>query len=304
MKYEITNGTINQVIVDDFDPEKVTDAELKKLKELIYKNKIAVLKNQFLTPEQYINLSKRLGTPEEYYQPMYHHPEVKEIFVSSNIPKNGEQFGVPKTGKFWHADYAFMPKPFAFTLIYPQVIPQQNRGTFFIDMGKAYNNLSDELKAKAESLICRHSVRRYFKIRPTDIYKPISEVLKEIEQETPEVQHSCVFTHPITQEKTLYISEGFSEGLIDKNGKSLDQGELDELLEATGQKDKAYKNPAIHLQTFEKGDILIWDNRSLVHCALHTSAPEPAESFRITLHDEFDFYEGVNDFNQQIAAVA
>jgi hypothetical protein len=29
----------------------------------------------------------------------------------------------------------------------------------------------------------------------------------------------------------------------------------------------------------------------LVHCALHTQKPEPAESFRITLHDHKSFYE-------------
>ncbi len=44
---------------------------------------------------------------------MYQHPEVPEIFVSSNVPENGRQIGVPKTGRFWHADYQFMPDPSA-----------------------------------------------------------------------------------------------------------------------------------------------------------------------------------------------
>jgi hypothetical protein len=42
-----------------------------------------------------------------YYEPVYHHPDTDLIFVSSNLPKDGKQIGVPKTGKFWHADYQF-----------------------------------------------------------------------------------------------------------------------------------------------------------------------------------------------------
>ena len=89
-------------------------------------------------------------------------------------------------GKFWHSDYQFMPRPFDITLIYPQVVPTKNRGTFFINLCAAYEALSDELKSAVQDTVAWHSVRRYFKIRPTDVYRPISEVLDEVEsrQET------------------------------------------------------------------------------------------------------------------------
>ncbi len=31
--------------------------------------------------------------------------------------------------------------------------------------------------------------------------------------------------------------------------------------------------------------LLVWDNRSLMHRALHTTQPEPAVSFRVTVQD-------------------
>ena len=40
------------------------------------------------------------------------------------------------------------------------------------------------------------------------------------------------------------------------------------------------------------GDLLVWDNRSLVHRAKHAVKPEPTASFRVTVHDEHPFYEG------------
>ncbi len=127
--------------VEDFDHTTASEADIETLLRTVYTKKIAVLKGQDLTPEQFLALGRRLGRPETYYEPMYKHPDVPEIFVSSNVPEGGKQIGVPKTGKFWHADYQFMPDPFGITLIHPQVIPEKNRGTYFIDMGKAYERL-------------------------------------------------------------------------------------------------------------------------------------------------------------------
>lgn len=277
--------------IEGFDHAAASDDDIATLKQTVYTRKIAVLKGQDLSPKQFLELGKRLGRPETYYEPMYQHPEVEEIFVSSNVPKDGKQIGVPKTGKFWHADYMFMPDPFGLTLIYPQVIPQKSRGTYFIDMGRAYEALPEDLKQDIEGTYARHSVRKYFKIRPHDVYRPISEILEEVETKTPPVVKPTTFTHPFTGETVLYLSEGFTVGLEDANGVPLDEALLRRLFEATGQLDDEFTHPGIHLQSFEQGDLLVWDNRSLIHRALHTTAPEPTVSFRVTVHDERKLYD-------------
>ncbi|MGC5345301.1 (3R)-3-[(carboxymethyl)amino]fatty acid oxygenase/decarboxylase [Streptomyces sp. DT24] len=280
--------------VEGFDLQTATAADFEEIKSRVYSDKILVLKDQDLSPEQFLRLGRSLGTPETYYEPMYQHPEVQEIFVSSNVKDGEQQVGVPKTGKFWHADYMFMPKPFGLTLIYPQVVPTKNRGTFFIDMGRAYETLPQDLKDSLEGAVAVQSVRRYFKIRPHDVYRPISEILQEIETKTPASPHPAVFKHPATGEQVLYVSEGFTESLRDADGDPLDESVLRDVLEAVGQLDETCEHENIHLQTFEKGDLLVWDNRSLVHRALHTATPEPTVSYRVTVHDSFPFYEGID----------
>jgi alpha-ketoglutarate-dependent taurine dioxygenase len=275
------------VIVDGFDAGTASESDIAALKTAVYTHKIAVLKDQDLDVKAFLELGQRLGTPETYYEPIYHHPEVKEVFVSSNVEQDGKQIGVPKTGKFWHSDYQFMPRPFDITLIYPQVVPTKNRGTFFINLCAAYEQLSEELKAAAKDTTATHSVRRYFKVRPTDVYRPISEVLDEVDQRTPPVSFPTAHQHPHTGETVLYLSEGFTLSITDSEGR--EQPELlRELLEATGQLDTTFEHENIHLQTFEKGDLLVWDNRSLVHRALHTATPEPAVSYRVTVYDDQD----------------
>lgn len=293
MKITEQLGSALGATVEGFDHTSASDADIETLLQTVYTKKIAVLKGQDLSPQQFLDLGKRLGRPETYYEPMYHHPETKEIFVSSNVLENGKQIGVPKTGKFWHADYQFMPDPFGITLIYPQVIPQRNRGTYFIDMGRAYERLPQELKKEIAGTYCRHSVRKYFKIRPHDVYRPLSEIIEEVERKTPAVRQPTTFVHPLTGETVLYISEGFTVGIEDANGTPLDEELLGRLFEATGQLDDTFEHDNIHLQSFEQGDLLIWDNRSLIHRARHTTTPEPTVSYRVTVHDEHKLHDGI-----------
>jgi (R)-3-[(carboxymethyl)amino]fatty acid dioxygenase/decarboxylase len=270
------------VIVEEFDP--ADDDQVRELRNNVYHEKIVVLKGQELDPHQFLALGRRIGEPEAYYEPIYHHPEVPEVFVSSNVRDGDRQIGVPKTGKFWHSDYQFMPRPFDITLIYPQVVPTHDRGTYFIDMCRAYADLSEGLKLAVKDTTAVHSVRRFFKIRPSDVYRPLSEVLDEVDARTPAVFAPTTFDHPHTGETVLYVSEGFTQHIEDAYGEE-QQSLLEAVLEASGQLDETFTHPAIHLQTFEKGDMLLWDNKSLVHRARHTTTPEPAVSYRVTVHD-------------------
>ncbi|MCK9923354.1 TauD/TfdA family dioxygenase, partial [Frankia sp. AgPm24] len=116
------------------------------------------------------------------------------------------------------------------------------------------------------------------------VYRPISEVLAEIDERTPPVRFPTALPHPHTGRKILYLSEGFTQAIEDGAGNEHPEL-LAELLAASGQLDTTYTHPAIYLQTFDVGDLLIWDNRSLVHRALHTAIDEPAVSYRVTVYD-------------------
>ncbi|MFI1913313.1 TauD/TfdA dioxygenase family protein [Nocardia sp. NPDC020380] len=270
------------VVVENFDADSTEDVQL--LKKTVYRDKIVLLRGQDLDVPGFLALGRRLGTPEAYYEPAYHHPDHHEVFVSANVEENGQRIGVPKTGRFWHSDYQFMPRPFDITLTSPRVVPTKNRGTLFIDMAKAYEGLSHELKQRVEGTSATHTVRRYFKIRPSDVYRPICELVAEVDAKTPPVTAPTVYEHPHTGERVLYLSEGFTESITDAAGQQ--QPELlRELLAATGQLDDVPNEVPVHLQTFEAGDVLIWDNRTLVHRAVHTDTPEPAISWRVTVHD-------------------
>lgn len=277
-------------VVTGFDAATAGADEAAALRAAVYEHRIAVLRDQHLTPDGLLALGRLLGEPVTYYQPMYHHPDRPEVFVSSNVPRDGTQVGVPKTGQFWHADYQFMAEPFALTLVYPRVVPTGERGTLFIDMAAAYRALDPDLRDELRGVHARHSANQYFKIRPSDVYRPIRDLVAEVDRETPPVVQPAVLTHPVTGEDVLYVSQGCTIGLADADGAPVSGDLLDRVLDAVGQLDTTGTHPNVHKQTFGEDDLLVWDNRALVHRALHTATPEPAVSWRVTVMDGNRYY--------------
>ncbi|MEZ0050855.1 alpha-ketoglutarate-dependent taurine dioxygenase [Mycobacterium sp. MAA66] len=286
MRITARTGTLAGIEVHDFDAALADPDDISLIRRHIYADKVVILKGQQLKPAAFVELGRHFGTPVPYYEPMYHHPENDLIFVSSNLKRSAEQIGVPKTGGFWHADYQFMPDPFAVTIFYPQLLPTSTRGTRFINMATAYQRLSPRLKERIAGTYCRHSARRYVKIRPSDVYRPIGDVLTDIERTTPPQRWPTVLTHPVTGEQILYLSEAFTYAIEDTDGNALPASLIEDLLGESGQLDDSYEHPNIFVQTYEVGDLLLWDNRTLIHRALHNPGNEPTESYRITVTDE------------------
>lgn len=286
MRTTVRSGPCTAIEVHDFDPAMASADDVARIRRHVYADKVVVLKRQQLKPAAFVELGRHFGTPVSYYEPMYHHPESDAIFVSSNLSRTTGQLGVPKTGGFWHADYQFMPKPFAITMLYPQLLPSTTRGTRFINMATAYQRLSPRLKEAIEGTFCTHSARRYVKIRPSDVYRPIGEVLADIERVTPPQRWPTVLSHPVTGERILYLSEAFTFGIDDDRGNALPTSLIEDLLAESGQLDSTYGHPNIFMQTYEPGDVVLWDNRTLIHRALHNPGNEPSESFRVTLTDD------------------
>ena len=109
--------------VTGIDAAKATKTQIKKLRDLLYRNRLIVLKDQNLNEAGYCEFAKRFGNPVPYLQDNYHHPEFPLIFVSSNVKKDGKQIGVARTGGYWHSDTAFETDPKFITMLMPKVLP-------------------------------------------------------------------------------------------------------------------------------------------------------------------------------------
>ena len=114
-----------------------------------------------------------------------------------------------------------------------------------------YAALTDDMKVRLDGLQAVHSIRNY-------AYKPDEGMPPDMQEKYPEVLHPVVVTHPITGRKALYVSEGTTVR-IDGMDETESRETLDLLLE------HAVRLEFIWTQDWQAGDIIVWDNRVVVH---------------------------------------
>jgi taurine dioxygenase len=198
--------------VTDVDVRALRSEEAAALKAAVYQHKLVVLEEQRPSAEEYIAFARQLGRVQVYFQDNYHHPDHPEIFVSSNVPENGKKVGVAGTGQYWHTDYQFSLEPLSTTLVYPQILPDSRRETYYIDMVRVYRELPPQLRRALDGRRAVAEGKWRYKVTPADIDRALVDLLNEIERLVPPVSHPAVIQHPVTAELALYLSSGFSTG--------------------------------------------------------------------------------------------
>ena len=170
-------------------------------------------------------------------------------------------------------------------MVLPLAIPGPDRSTYFIDLNAVWESLPAAKQAQARGTLSTHDPRRHIKIRPTDVYRPIGEIWDEINKTTPPIKWPTVIRHPHTGEEILYICASGTTKTEDQDGNVLHPAILNELMAATGQLDPEFTSPFIHTQHYEVGDIMLWDNRVLMHRAKHGTSSGTLTSYRLTMLD-------------------
>ena len=183
------------------DVASVTPIEIKEIKQLVYKYKLVIFREQNINDAQYLEFARKIGTPQIYPQDNYHHPKYPEFFVSSNVPQDGKKVGVRGTGRYWHTDCAFLEEPLPLTMLYPQILPKSIRETYYIDMQQVYQKLPAHLKSHVEGKYLIHEGKWRYKVQEWDIDKALIDILHDIEKRFPAVRHPAITTHPITGAK-------------------------------------------------------------------------------------------------------
>lgn len=269
--------------IRDVDVRSLGADQLAETRALVHEHKLVVFRDQHPEAAEYVAFARALGRPQIYFQDNYHHPRHPEIFVSSNVPMDGAKVGVAGTGRYWHTDCQFFDQPLPFTMLLPKILPRGLRETYYIDMQRVWEQLPAELKARVADARAFHEAKWRYKVQPCDVDKSITEILAEFGALTPRVTHPVVIRHPVHERELLYVSEGFTRGICGLGCEDSD-ALLAELIAFT-QRDEH-----VHTHRWEDGDLLLWDNRQLLHKASTTPRGESSVSYRIGVYDGLPFY--------------
>jgi taurine dioxygenase len=149
--------------------------------------------------------------------------------------------------------------------------------TLFANQYAAYDELPERMKKTIEPLVGLHHYGNRDDLDKTS--RTVASVLTdEQERKMQWVRHRIVRPHPVTGRKALYAVSGSSfgiEGMPEDEAVSL----LDELKRHATQQKYQYR------LGYGVGDLVLWDNASLLHSATLTDPDDPRTLWRITVKE-------------------
>ena len=253
------------------------DAPFREIWDAFFAAQILVFRAQELSAGRYLAFARQFGRPEPHVIDQFHHPEHADILILSNVQKDGQPTGLADAGTYFHTDYSYLDVPARATTLYSIQVPKVGGDTLFANQYAAYDDLPSKMKAKIETLVALH---HYGNRDDQDkSSRTVASVLTEDqEQKMTWVRHPVARKHPVTGRKALYAVSGSSfgiEGLPEDEALAL----LDELKQHATQ--EKYQ---LRLK-YGVGDLVIWDNASLLHSATLTDPNDPRTLWRITIKE-------------------
>ena len=177
-----------------------------------------------------------------------------QISVISNIIEQGVAKGTLGDGELvWHSDQSSFESTPSATMLYAIEVPEGQGRTGFLNTHLAYDTLPADLKRRVQGLNLKHddSFDSAGHLRVN--YKPVTDV-----RAAPGAVHPVVCTHPETGRDALFLGRrphAYLMGLPVVESEAL----LNQLWAHLAQGTYVWR------QEWKKGDLVIWDNRSVLH---------------------------------------
>jgi len=218
---------------------------------------VLVRRGQRSTDAELIAFSKNVGErdppgPNPTGKPF--HKEFPEINVISNVIEDGQPIGGLGDGEaVWHADMTYIESPPKAGILYSLEVPPSGGNTYFADMYAAYDALDDDMKDRIQDRIAIHDAARNSAGMMRKGYTQVTDV-----RETPGARHPLVRINPDNGCKALFLGRRGGSYIL-----GMDVAESEALLDRLWAHAGNMRFGMCH--EWPVGDILIWNNLSVLH---------------------------------------
>ncbi len=214
-------------------------------------HQVLVFRDQKLTKDEQVAFTEQFGTPERHALTNITPGAHPLVHMVPNLGPAGHPTGVVKSTR-WHSDKSFREAPSMATFLHAVTLPPNGGDTCFANMSLAYEALPDSEKAALDVVKVIHSW--------PDSRENIGRVVSQAEiDDAPPQAHPLARPHPETGRKALFL--GMHAAYLDGMERATGLAKI-EALEAHSTQDRF-----IYRHTWREGDLLMWDNRCLLHRA-------------------------------------
>ncbi|MEE3331163.1 MAG: TauD/TfdA family dioxygenase [Myxococcota bacterium] len=247
--------------VRGIDLSDLGDSDFASVHDAFLKHHVLLFRDQKLSADQLVEFGSRWG--KLFVHPILPHieghPELIEI---ANLGKKRTLTEV------WHSDVTFAERPPLGSALYALELPPAGGDTLFTNQHLAYERLSDGMKDMLDGMRAIHSGGGLGSAAGKgDDWREHAQL------------HPVVRTHPETGRKALYVNPGFTVCL--ENMTLAESAPLLRFLFAAGQ------SPDLSMRhRWRLGDLVLWDNRSVQHFAVHDHGEAPRRLHRLTIEGD------------------
>ncbi len=236
--------------------QPIAPALAAALRAAILRYHVIVIRDQDLTADQQEAFSQCFGEVQEHVGRLKDGSRLPPVHEISNVDENGNPTDKPylHATAYWHTDGAHFAVPPSYTILHAVALPPTGGDTQFANLIDAFAALPPERQRELERLQVVHSYGE----KHLNIGGPPG---KEAEiRDAPPVTHALVRTDPASGARSLYIGMYAVriDGMEDEAARALLRGLLDHATEPR----------FVFTQQWRPGDVLMWDNRCLLHRAI------------------------------------
>lgn len=262
--------------IDGIDLSQPLDAaSAKEIYRIFVDHCVVLFRGQTLTQEQLIAASANFGAVAEYARPADLRSETQkkvppQIMLITNIREDGKPIGALPDGEMWfHHDMIHARLPHKATMLYSVQIPNHGGNTCFSNLFAAWDALPQHLKERLEGRMALNAFNygSRFKGDPEGLARRAEAI------------HPAVVVHPDNGKKALYVDRLMTQSIV-----GMDEAESERLLEEVF--DFIERDEFTYEHVWQKGDVLMWDNRSSIHARRDFPADQVRLMWRTTLEAE------------------
>ena len=264
LNIEPTNATLGAVVTG-IDLSSLEDTTWSEIEAAFHQYGVLIFPEQHHSVEAQVAFTSRFGEIEI----MGKHFDEKFVWASNQRPDGTlyeegtrESLGMI-ANEGWHTDSSYMMLSTKASLLSAHVVPSQGGQTEWADMRAAYDALDEATKAQIANLSASHSL--FQSQARAGVVMKVGDGYGYADKVSP--LRPLVKVHPVTQRPALYIGRHAYEipGLEPEAGEKL----LADLTTFACQPPRTYQH------NWQPGDIVIWDNRCVLHRACSYDRKEP-----------------------------
>ena len=247
----------------------LSNSDLSLIRDAFHEHGVIFLRDQAFTKDDHLAFARRWGeiVINEHFPELADTPEIAVVIKEADQKTN--------IGGGWHADHSYDPAPALGSILVARDVPACGGDTMFAHMARAFDTLSDELKANLRSLRALHSSRQIY--GPGGAYEgtDLKQVLKA-DGALSDAIHPVVIRHPETGREVLYVNPAHTirfDGWTREESLPL----LNHLYAHATKPDFTCRH------RWTPGCVAMWDNRSTWHHALNDYQGQRREMHRITI---------------------